>query len=93
MNNYIEYNDKVAFHPGYYIDELLDESGLTKEDFAIKLDISPEDLSMLIRGERGLSVDVAMKLSEMFGSSADYWLNLQNAFDSLVAEFKMEKKS
>lgn len=93
MNNYIEYNDKVAFHPGYYINELLDESGLTKEDFAIKLDISPEDLSMLIRGERGLSVDVAMKLSEMFGSSADYWLNLQNAFDSLVAEFKMEKIS
>lgn len=31
MNNYIEYNDKIAFHPGYYIKEIVDESGLTQE--------------------------------------------------------------
>lgn len=34
MGNYIEYNDTIAFHPGYYIKELVDESGLTQEDFA-----------------------------------------------------------
>ena len=38
MNNYIEYNDKIAFHPGYYIKEIVDESGLTQEDFAKRLD-------------------------------------------------------
>ena len=34
MSNYIEYNNKVAFHPGYYLKEIVDESGLTQEDFA-----------------------------------------------------------
>ena len=34
MSNYVEYNDKIAFHPGYYIKEMIDESGLTQEDFA-----------------------------------------------------------
>ena len=32
MNNYIEYNDRIAFHPGYYIKEIVDESGLTQEE-------------------------------------------------------------
>ena len=34
MSNYIEYNDRIAFHPGYYIKEIVEESGLTQEDFA-----------------------------------------------------------
>lgn len=37
MSNYIEYNDTVAFHPGYYIKEIMDESGLTQKDFAKRL--------------------------------------------------------
>ena len=35
MNNYIEYNDRIAFHPGYYIKEIVDESGLTQEDLRL----------------------------------------------------------
>ena len=34
MNNYAEYNDTIAFHPGYYLKEIVEESGLTQEDFA-----------------------------------------------------------
>lgn len=90
MNNYIEYDDKIAFHPGYYIKEIVDESGLTQEDFAKRLDTTPKNLSMLIRGEQSLSIDIAMKLSRMIGTSVSYWLNLQNAYDALVAEFKSE---
>ena len=51
MSNYIEHNDKIAFHPGYYIKEIVDESGLTQEDFAKRLDTTPKNLSLLIRGE------------------------------------------
>lgn len=88
MNNYIEYNDKIAFHPGYYIKEILDDSGLTQEDFAKRLGTTPKNFSLLIRGEQSLSIDIAMKLSRMIGTSINYWLNLQNAYDSLIAEFK-----
>lgn len=92
MSNYIEYDDKIAFHPGYYIKEIVEESGLTQEDFAKRLDTSPKNLSLLIRGEQSLSLDIAMKLSRMIGTSVSYWLNLQNAYDALVAEFKFKEE-
>lgn len=92
MGNYIEYNDTIAFHPGYYIKELVDESGLTQEDFAKRLDTTPKNLSLLIRGEQNLSIDIAMKLSRMVGTTVNYWLNLQNAYDALIAEFKSEEE-
>ena len=91
MSNYIEYDDKIAFHPGYYIKEIVEESGLTQEDFAKRLDTTPKNLSLLIRGEQSLSIDIAMKLFGMIGTSVSYWLNLQNAFDALIAEFKFRE--
>ena len=75
MSNYIEYGDRIAFHPGYYIKEIIDESGLTQQDFAKQLDTTPKNLSLLIRGEQSLSIDIAMKLSRMMGTSVSYWLN------------------
>lgn len=92
MSNYIEYNDKIAFHPGYYIKEIVDESGITQEDFAKRLGTTPKNLSLLIRGEQTLSIDIAMKLSRLIGTSVNYWLNLQKAYDSLIAEFKSEEE-
>lgn len=90
MSNYIEYNDTVAFHPGYYIKEIVEDSGLTQEDFAKRLDTTPKNLSLLIRGEQSLSIDIAVKLSRMIGTSVNYWLNLQNSYDALIAEFKSQ---
>lgn len=92
MSNYIEYDDRIAFHPGYYIKEIVDESGLTQEDFAKRLDTTPKNLSLLIRGEQSLSIDIAMKLSRMIGTSVIYWLNLQKSYDALIAEFRSEKE-
>ena len=92
MSNYIEYNNTIAFHPGYYVKEIVDESGLTQEDFAKRLDTTPKNLSLLIRGEQNLSIDIAMKLSRMIGTTVSYWLNLQNAYDALIAEFKSEEE-
>lgn len=92
MGNYIEYNDRIAFHPGYYIKELVEGSGLTQEDFAKRLDTTPKNLSMLVRGEQNLSIDIAVKLSRLMRTSVNYWLNLQNTYDSLIAEFKSEEE-
>ena len=88
MNNYLEYNDKIAFHPGYYIKEIIDESGLTQEDFAKRLDTTAKNISILVRGEQNLSIDIAMKLSKMLGTSITYWLNLQNMYDTVKAEME-----
>ena len=92
MSNYIEYGDRIAFHPGYYIKEIIDESGLTQQDFAKRLDTTPKNLSLLIRGEQSLSIDIAMKLSRLLGTSVSYWLNLQKEYDALIAEFKSKEE-
>lgn len=91
MSNYIEYNDKMAFHPGYYIKEIIDDENITQEDFAKRLGTTPKNLSILIRGEQALSIDMASKLSRLMNTSVTYWLNLQNAYDALVAESMSEE--
>ena len=88
MSSILEFKNGIAFHPGYYIKELIEESGLTQEDFAKRLDTTPKNLSLLVRGEQSLSVEMALKLSRMTGSSVNYWLNLQTAFDTKKAEFR-----
>lgn len=92
MSNYIEYKDTIAFHPGYYIKEIIDESGLTQEDFAKRLDTTPKNLSLLVRGEQNLSIDISMKLSRLIGTSVNYWLNLQKEYDARIAEFRSEQE-
>lgn len=88
MNNYIEYDNKMAFHPGYYIQELVENSGLTQEDFAKRLDTTPKNLSLLIRAEQSLSIDIAIKLARLYDNSIEFWLNLQSTYDAAVAEIK-----
>ena len=86
MSNYVEYNDKMAFHPGYYIKEIIDDESIAQEDFAKRLGITPENLSVLIRGELALSIEIANKLSKLTQTSVTYWMNIQKAYDTLLAE-------
>lgn len=92
MSNYIEYNDKVAFHPGYYLKEIVEDSGLTQEDFAKRLGTTPKNLSILLKGDQRLSIDIASKLSRMLGTSISYWLNMQQAFDEKLAEIHSDEE-
>lgn len=92
MISYIEHKGVIAFHPGYYVKETIEEHGVTLDDFAKRLNTTPNNLSALISGEQRLSVDIAKKLSGMLGTSVDYWLNLQKKYDSLIAEVKAEEE-
>ena len=88
MSNYIEYGDKVVFHPGYYIKEMVEESGLSQEDFAKRLGTTPKTLSKLVNGLQSLSIEIASKLSRMLGTTLDFWLNIQKAYDIGRAEYE-----
>lgn len=92
MSSYIEFENKIAFHPGYYIKEYIEEIGLTQEDFANRLGTTPKNISYIIRGEQSISIDIANKLSRMSGTSVKYWLNLQNEYDTIVFEIKNLKE-
>jgi len=98
MNNYVECGNKIAFHPGYYIKEYIDDLGITQEEFAIRLGTTPKNISILLKGEQSLSVEIAAKLSRMLGTTAKFWLNLQSEYDALLIkkneqeELKKERK-
>lgn len=92
MSNYIEYKDKIIYHPGYYIKEIVDDSELTQEAFARRLNTTPKNLSVLIKGNQSLSIDMAVKLSRMLKTNVETWLNIQKTYDIAVAQIQSEEE-
>lgn len=90
-NNIVEYSDIMAFHPGYYVAEIVDDMGITQEEFATRLGTTPKTLSKLINGQINLSNDIAKKLSSMLGSSVNFWLNLQKAYEEKIIEIEQKR--
>ena len=93
MSNYTFIDeDHIAFHPGYYVEEELEISGLSQEDFARKLDTTPKNLCCLIKGEQRLSMDMAVKLARTTGSDIEYWLNTQRKYDMEMETLYLKKE-
>ena len=82
----VENIDLIAFHPGQYIGELIEDYQLTQKEFAEKLEVSPKTISKLVNGEESISNDLAQKLEKLTNISMKTWLNLQASFDRKVAE-------
>lgn len=82
----VEYKDLIAFHPGQYIGELIEDYNMTQKEFAKKLGVSPNTVSKLVNGEESISNDIAQKLAEFTNISMITWLNLQTSYDTKVAE-------
>ena len=82
----VENINLIAFHPGQYIGELIEDYQLTQKEFAEKLEVSPMTISKLVNGEESISNDLAQKLEKLTNISMKTWLNLQASFDRKVAE-------
>ena len=85
-NKIVEYKDLIAFHPGQYLGELIEDYEMTQKEFAERLGISEMELGKLVNGEESISNDIAQKLAKITNISIITWLNLQNAYDVKVAE-------
>ena len=83
-------------HPGEILKyECLEPLALSVERAAEGLEISPETLHDLVNEKVGVSVDMAIRLSQAFGSTPETWLRLQMAYDlwqarELAAQIKVE---
>ena len=86
-NKIIECKDRIAFHPGQYIGELIEDYQMIQKEFAEKLGVSPKTVSKLVNGEQSISNDIAQKLAKYTNISIKTWLNLQNAYDVKMAKF------
>lgn len=90
MNTKTPINGLPAIHPGELLRETLDELGLTQAAFAQAIGVSPMRVSHLLKGDRPVTAELALRLGQALHQSPQYWLNLQVAYDLKVArvEFK-----
>lgn len=91
MSNVHEYKDIVAFHPGYYIADIIEDMEISQAEFATRMGTTAKTLSQLIHGQANISNDLAKKLSVMMGTSVDVWQNLQNTYDRKLIEIQQAK--
>jgi addiction module HigA family antidote len=91
MSNITAYKDVMAFHPGYYIAELIEQMDINQAEFAARLGTTPKTVSLLVNGQTDISKDLAKKLSAMTGTSISLWLNLQSSFDQKCLEIEAER--
>jgi addiction module HigA family antidote len=69
-------------HPGeILLEEFLRPMGITAYRLASETGVSQTRISQIIHGKRGLSAETALRLAKFFGTSAQFWLGLQNDYD------------
>ncbi len=69
-------------HPGEVLKELyLEPLGMSAIALARELHVPRTRIERLVKGETGVSADTAMRLAKFFGTTPEYWLNLQRAWD------------
>lgn len=73
---------RIATHPGEILrEEFLLPLNMSARALAAALDVPPNRITTLLREERGVSADTAIRLATFFGTTSEFWLNLQQAHD------------
>jgi addiction module HigA family antidote len=79
---------RPAIHPGEILAEELSELGVTATELSRQIKVPPNRVTQIVQGRRGITGDTALRLGHWFNTSAQFWLNLQAAYDIRVAEKK-----
>jgi antitoxin HigA-1 len=79
-------NGLPPIHPGELLEEILHDRGMSQAAFARAVGVSPMRISHVIRGERPVNAELALRFGRAFGQSAQFWLNLQTDYDLKIAE-------
>ena len=79
---------RPPIHPGEILADELQEIGITPTELSRQIDVPTNRITQIIHGRRGITGDTALRLGHWFGTSAQFWLNLQSAYDIRVAQEK-----
>lgn len=81
----------IAIHPGEHLAEELTTLDMSAADLARKLSVPTNRITQILNGSRAITGDTALRLAHFFGTSAQFWLNLQSIYDLRIAEQKSGK--
>lgn len=85
-------NGLPPIHPGRFLGEALEELRMTQAAFARAIDVSPMRVSLVLRGKRPVTAELALLFGKAFGQSPRYWLNLQSAHDLAKAHRAFQRR-
>lgn len=78
-------------HPGEHLAEELGALRLSAAAFSRQIGVPTNRITQILNGRRAITGDTALRLAHFFGSSAEFWLNLQSLYDIRIAERKSGK--
>ena len=81
----------VAIHPGEHLAEELEALDMSAAELARKLDVPTNRVTQILNGTRSITGDSALRLGHFFGTSAQFWLNLQTLYELRIAQQKTGK--
>jgi len=81
----------TAIHPGEHLAEELNELGMSAAALARNLDVPTNRVTGILNGQRSTTGDTALRLAHFFGSTAEFWLNLQSLYELRIAHKKAGK--
>ena len=77
---------RTPIHPGEHLAEELRELGFSAAELARQIAVPINRITGIINGQRGVTADTALRLAHWFGTSPQFWMNLQQMYELRVAE-------
>ena len=79
---------RSAIHPGEHLAEQLEELGMSAAELARQLKVPTNRITEILKGQRSVTGDTALRLGHFFGTSPEFWMNLQKLYELRLAEQK-----
>ncbi|TRZ53140.1 addiction module antidote protein, HigA family [bacterium] len=79
---------RTAIHPGEHLAEQLEELDMSAAELARNLKVPTNRITEILNGRRAITGDTALRLGHFFGTSPEFWLNLQKIYELRRAEDK-----
>lgn len=81
----------IAIHPGEHLAQELEALDMSAAELARKINVPTNRITQILKGSRSITGDTALRLAHFFGTSAQFWSNLQSLYDLRLAEKKAGK--
>ncbi|MBX3650390.1 MAG: HigA family addiction module antidote protein [Burkholderiales bacterium] len=79
---------RTAIHPGRHLSEQLKELGMSAAELGRQLKVPTNRITGILNGQRAVTGDSALRLAHFFGTTPEFWLNLQKVYELRIAEQK-----
>ena len=77
---------RTPIHPGEHLAEELRELGISAAELSRQIDVPVNRITGIIHGQRGITADTALRLGHWFGTTPQFWMNLQQLYELRLAE-------